>query len=86
MAPHDHSPDAGKMVQKTQPAAMSEDMRAMVAAMMTDEDAINRAAEAMLNLHRARNGFPATTLDSMKPEHRAEWIEDAMAAFSVFAQ
>lgn len=82
----DHSPDPGEMVETSPQAAISEDMRAMVAAMMTDEGAMNRAAEAMLNLHRARNGFPATTLNSMKPEHRAEWIEDAMAAFSVFAE
>lgn len=41
---------------------------------------LHDVAERLLNVMRERNGWPPTTLDSMLPEHRSEWLEDARAA------
>ena len=43
-------------------------------------------AERLLNVHRVRNGWPPTTLDSMLPEHKAEWLEDARAAIETLRE
>lgn len=54
---------------------------------MPDErGVVERVAEAMLNLHRRRNGLEPTTLDQMRDEHRAEWIEDARAAIEAMRE
>lgn len=48
--------------------------------MTTMEQMVEAATLVMLNLHRARNGWPPTTLDQMSDEHRAEWMDDATTA------
>lgn len=41
---------------------------------------VEQVAEALLNIHRKRNGWLPASLGELLPEHRAEWLEEARAA------
>jgi hypothetical protein len=53
--------------------------------MITDEMK-TRAALAALNACRAEHGWPpATSLDALKPEDKADWLRDTTAALEAVA-
>ena len=50
------------------------------------ESVIERVALNLLNRHRARHGLEPATLEAMSDEHRAEWVDDALAAIEAMRE